>query len=85
MPSISTGYSWSDVEGTDQHIDSWYAGVEWSDVLVEGNSFGGAVGEAPRWDDADGNFMWEAFYSFAVSDNITITPAIFGIYDEDSS
>ena len=85
VPSISTGYSWSDVEGTDQHIDSWYAGVEWSDVLVEGNSFGGAVGEAPRWDDADGNFMWEAFYSFAVSDNITITPAIFGIYDEDSA
>ena len=29
--------------------------------------------------------MWEAFYSFAVTDNITITPAIFGIYDEDSA
>ena len=29
--------------------------------------------------------MWEAFYSFGVSDNITITPAIFGIYDDDSA
>ena len=25
--------------------------------------------------------MWEVFYSFAVTDNITITPAIFGIDD----
>ena len=30
---------------------------------------------------SDDNTMWEVFYSFAVSDNITITPAIFGIDD----
>ena len=26
--------------------------------------------------------MWEVFYSFAVTDNITVTPAIFGIDDD---
>ena len=26
--------------------------------------------------------MWEMFYSFAVTDNITITPSIFGIDEE---
>ena len=85
VPSISTGYSWADVEDVSDDIDSWYVGLEWSDVLIDGNSLGGAIGEAPAWDDAEGNLMWEAFYSFAVSDNITVTPAIFGIYDDDSA
>ncbi|QNJ01343.1 outer membrane porin [Synechococcus sp. A15-62] len=84
IPSISTGYSFADVEDESEDINSWYVGLEWSDVFMEGNSLGAAIGEAPSWDDAEGNLMWEAFYSFAVSDNITITPAIFGIYDEDS-
>ena len=29
-------------------------------------------------DPADDNFMWEAYYTFKVTDNISITPAIFG-------
>ena len=24
----------------DDDIDSWYVGLEWSDVFIEGNSFG---------------------------------------------
>ena len=82
MPSISTGYSTADEEGVSDDIDSWYVGLEWSDVFVEGNSFGGAIGSAPAYEDGVDNTMWEVFYSFAVSDNITVTPAIFGI-DED--
>ena len=56
-------------------------GLEWSDVFIEGNSFGGAIGDAPSFDDEDTSTMWEVFYSFAVTDNITITPAVFGIDD----
>ena len=81
MPSISTGYSWSDPDGTSDYIDSWYVGLEWSDVFIAGNSFGGAIGTPPSFDDEDTSTMWEVFYSFAVTDNITITPAIFGIDD----
>ena len=81
MPSISTGYSFSDVDDTSDDIGSWYVGLEWSDVFIEGNSFGGAIGEAPAFEDADTSTMWEVFYSFAVTDNITITPAVFGIDD----
>jgi len=29
-------------------------------------------------DNADDNFVWEAYYDFKVSDSITVTPAIFG-------
>ena len=80
IPSISTGYSASDVEVGDD-LDSWYVGLEWSDVFIEGNSFGAAIGSAPSTEALD-NTMWEMFYSFAVTDNITVTPAIFGIDEE---
>jgi hypothetical protein len=80
IPSISTGYSASDVEDGDD-LSSWYVGLEWSDVFVDGNSFGAAIGSAPSTDDDD-NSMWEVFYSFAVTDNITITPAVFGVDEE---
>ena len=80
IPSISSGYSASDVEN-ESDLDSWYVGLEWSDVLFEGNSFGAAIGSAPSTDAAD-NTMWEVFYSVPVTDNITITPAMFGIDEE---
>jgi hypothetical protein len=82
MPSISSGFGYSDPSDTSKNIKTWYVGLEWSDVLVEGNSFGGAFGQAPNVignDDDEDNYLWEAFYSIAVSDNITVTPTIFGI------
>ena len=78
IPSISSGYSASDVE-KEADLDSWYVGLEWSDVFVDGNSLGAAIGSAPSAYDFKGNTMWEMFYSFGVTDNITVTPAIFGI------
>jgi hypothetical protein len=80
IPSISSGYSASEVENQDD-LDSWYVGIEWSDVFLEGNSFGAAIGSAPSTDDDD-NTMWEVFYSVSVTDNITVTPAVFGIDEE---
>ena len=70
----------SNPDGTDEDIHGWYTGLEWSDVFVEGNSFGTAIGQAPKVED-DYNLMWEIFYKFAVSDNITVTPTYF-IIDE---
>ena len=78
IPSISSGYSASDVED-EADLDSWYVGLEWSDVLIDGNSAGFAIGSAPAANNFKQNTMWEMFYSFGVTDNITVTPAIFGI------
>ena len=85
MPSISTGFSSFDPETAGQKdVDGWYVGFEWSDVFIEGNSLGYAIGSAPNTGSADDNTIWEAFYSMPVTDNITVTPAIFG-WDADAN
>jgi len=78
IPSISGGWSMSDPDDSDDEIHGWYVGFEWSDVFLEGNSFGFATGQAPKVDD-DYNKMYEVFYKFVVTDNITITPTYFAI------
>ena len=78
MPSISTGYSSFDPEASSEEVEGWYVGFEWSDVLIDGNSLGYAIGSMPNTGSSDDNTIWELFYSMAVSDNITVTPAIFG-------
>ncbi len=63
---------------------SWSVGLQWSDVFMKGNQAGMAVGqpvfatslrngETPQ----DGNFAWEWWYKFQVTDNISVTPALF--------
>ena len=53
------------------------AGLQWSDVFAKGNSAGIAVGQAPTGEDLEDATMLEIFYKYQVSDNISITPAIF--------
>jgi Carbohydrate-selective porin, OprB family. len=63
---------------------SWSVGLDWTDVFIRGNNAGMAVGQpvfatalesgdTPR----DGNDVWEWWYQFQVTDNISITPALF--------
>ena len=84
IPSVSAGYGYNDVSGdgpatgaTDS--DSWYVGLQWSDVFAQGNTAGVAFGQAPTADIAgvEDATMVEVFYKFRVSDNITVTPAVF--------
>jgi hypothetical protein len=85
IPSISAGYggTWVEVVDNDVYTNSWYVGLEWDDVFLEGNSLGAAIGQ-PTWiassDDGDLNeeagFAYELFYKFQVTDNISVTPAI---------
>jgi hypothetical protein len=69
---------------------SWYVGLQWNDVLWGGNSLGMAVGQPTfattlsRGTDKsqstfinDGNYAWEWWYKFQVTDNISVTPALF--------
>jgi len=84
VPSISAGYGYNGVSGatgaTDAtDSDSWMVGLQWSDVFAKGNSAGIAVGQAPTAETAgvDDATLLEIFYKFQVTDNISITPALF--------
>ena len=74
-----SGYSEVSGDNDDYNTDSWFVGLQWSDVFAKGNSAGIAYGQAPTLDvdgvtDAD---LLEIFYKFQVTDNISITPALF--------
>jgi hypothetical protein len=68
---------------------SWYLGLQWADAFMKGNTLGMAVGQptfvtsidysSSSESDfvADGNYAWEFWYAFQVTDNITVTPAIY--------
>jgi hypothetical protein len=80
VPSISGGYGWNTVSGTESaatNSQSWFAGLQWEDVFIDGNSAGVAIGQAPTGEDLEKATMLEFFYKYQVSDNISITPAIF--------
>ena len=95
IPSISTGWGLTDISDSNlpgvksATTQSWYVGLEWSDVFMEGNAFGVAVGQPTFITDIDvkntadeddflagGGFAWEFFYKFQVTDYITVTPAL---------
>ena len=84
-PSISAGYGWNTVSGTPSdatNSQSWFAGLTWDDVFVDGNSAGVAIGQAPTGENLEKSTLLEIFYKYQVSDNISITPAI--IYGSDN-
>jgi hypothetical protein len=72
---------------------SWYVGLQWADVFIKGNAAGMAVGQptfltavsggnnllgvAPSTAIVDGNYAWEWWYKFQVTDNISVTPALY--------
>jgi hypothetical protein len=69
---------------------SWYVGLQWADAFLKGNTLGMAVGQPTfvtsvdyrndfdRSDFvADGNYAWEWWYMFQVTDNISVTPALY--------
>ena len=85
VPSISGGYGWNTVSGTPSaatNSQSWFAGLTWDDVFVDGNSAGVAIGQAPTGENLEKSTMLEIFYKYQVSDNISVTPAI--IYGSDN-
>ena len=72
--------------------------VQWPDTFVKGNDLGMAVGQAPFVtklgaknaavnngvsNPIDSNYAWEWWYKFQVTDNITVTPALYYIQNYD--
>jgi hypothetical protein len=69
--------------GAPKTAQSWMVGLQWDDVFVKGNSAGMGVGQAPfatanfnGSTPQDGNYTWEWWYAFQVTDNISVTPAL---------
>ena len=67
-------------------VQSWYVGLQWADAFIKGNALGMAVGQTPfvttnpnsvGGNPNDGNYAWEWWYKFQVTDNISVTPAIY--------
>jgi hypothetical protein len=93
VPSISAGYGYYDGGtaratsgvGATQTIttQSWMVGLQWKDVFLKGNSAGFALGQAPFSTEinvaSSQSMMYELFYKYQVSDNISFTPAIFWV------
>ena len=89
IPSVSGAYGWNDVSLNASgkttptgatNSQTWMAGLQWSDVFAKGNAAGfaiGAPGNAASLKDDQKAIMWEAFYRYKVSDNISVTPAVF--------
>jgi hypothetical protein len=83
VPSVSAGYGSNTINGNTTvrgatNSTSWFAGLQWSDVFGKGNTAGVAYGQPGNAEGltADAS-MFEAFYKYRVSDNISITPAVF--------
>lgn len=92
IPSISAGWGINSTSynkgiprnGLAKISQSWTIGLEWQDVLLAGNNAGMAVGQPVfvtsqygNHTPNDGNYVWEWWYQFQISDNISITPALF--------
>ena len=85
LPSMSGGYGYNSSSGGDLNASqSWMLGLQWSDVLAKGNSFGMGFGQ-PSFATATSNgtpaesgvWAWEWWYQWQLSDAVSVTPAVF--------
>jgi hypothetical protein len=90
-PSVSIGWgynstSYSVAQAAGARVStsqSWMVGLQWTDVFAKGNDFGMAVAQpvfattmTGGVNGNDGNYVWEWWYKFQVSDKISVTPAL---------
>ena len=79
--NVGAGYNQHD-DSLNSESASWWVGLMWKDLFAEGHSLGVSTGQ-PTFiisdDDGhgdDGNYFIEAFYSFKVTDGISLTPTV---------
>jgi hypothetical protein len=92
IPSISAGWGLNstrysgaiDSAGLVATSQSWSVGLQWQDAFSRGNALGMAVGQ-PTFATSlqggatanDGNLVWEWWYKLQLTDQISLTPALF--------
>jgi hypothetical protein len=77
--AASSGYA-DTINLSGDASQSWYLGFQWGDFLLKGNTFGFAFGQPTFVTSSgfnDGNYAWEWWYKMQVTDNISVTPAIY--------
>ena len=75
MPSVSVGYEMGNPT-TAKDNTSYFVGLQWDEVGP--GTFGTAIGtKTPTTDGETELLMYEAFYSYAINDGMTITPLVY--------
>ena len=77
LPSISVGYEFGDIGGATDATDetsSFFVGVSGE---VGPGTAGVALGYSDIVEDADEEYMYEAYYSYPINDGMTVTPLFF--------
>ena len=97
IPTISAGFDYgisdADADGKTEEVIGWMVGLNWNDAFIDGNKLGIGFGTYSSYatevkgdsDPGDSNFAIEGYYDFQVTDNITVTPAVFWIQDADGN
>ena len=77
LPSISVGYEIGDDgnKTTEEEITSFFLGLQWDEVGP--GSAGLALGHSGTVENAEEEYMYEAYYSYPVNDGMTITPVVY--------
>tara|TARA_Y100001968_G_scaffold251771_1_gene237031 strand:+ start:13432 stop:14940 length:1509 start_codon:yes stop_codon:yes gene_type:complete len=92
LPAVQVGWDTTTVDNNGDLVKDatgWMIGLGWKDVLVDGNKAGVAIGSrmsvkkmGGEGASVDGDpFSWEAYYTFKINDNVSVTPALFGNED----
>jgi len=78
IPSISAGVGTTYFNGGGT-TSTWQVALQWNDAFVKGNALGMAYGDTQVGGTDQGQYAYELFYKFQVTDNISVTPAFFWI------
>jgi len=90
VPQVQLGFDMAKaddaVAGQPTEMQAWMIGLGWTDLFMDGNRGGFALGSRQHATEYNGtgsdvakdNRVWEAYYSFKINDGVTITPALFG-------
>ncbi len=75
VPSISVGYEMGDPT-TAVDTEQWFVGLQWDEMGP--GTLGAAIGTNGAISEGSSDYyMYEAFYSYAVNDSMTITPVVY--------
>jgi len=96
LPNITVGTDFSNFDdqttvGNATETFGWFVGLGFEDLFVDGNRAGVAFGQRQHAteivgggdDPAEDTFSWEAYYTFQITDGVSITPTLFGNQEPD--
>ena len=95
MPELSVGYDLINFDNHPLNVSEgsgYFVGLGWQDTIQADDRIGIALGQPVKATSVSTGtlsevepFLWEAYYSFKPNDSVTITPAIWGGTDVESS